>query len=127
MLRMSYDIAAFKNTLLRPKQRMLFNKQARRHVALDESSSAASSGEEEKQLDVFFENKRDDLLRWTFESEMDRKLILGMIDRNIELGMEGDASTKPEDTKQSAVDATPLGPNMDTQRTLASPKKKQMK
>ena len=59
MLRMSYDIKAFKDTLLRPQQRMLFSKQARRYVALDESSPVVSqtSGDEEYQVDVFIENR----------------------------------------------------------------------
>ena len=65
---------------------------------------------------MFIENRRDDLLRWTFESEIDRKLILGVIDSNVELEMERNANTKPEDTKQSTVDATPMGPDIDTQR-----------
>ena len=57
LMRMSYDVKAFKDTLLRPKQRMLFTKQARRIVALDESSPVCSqsSGDEDYQDKKYIE------------------------------------------------------------------------
>ena len=74
---------------------MLFGKQARRVIALDaESSSVCSidSHDEEYNESVFFENRRDDLLQWKFESEIDKKLILGLMDNHVELVEERRAS-----------------------------------
>lgn len=57
---------------------------------IDESSPTCSqsSGAEEYNDKTFAENRREELLAWKFRSEIDRKLLLGMIDRNIELGIE---------------------------------------
>ena len=87
LMRMSYDIKSFKDTLLRPRQRMLFSKQARRIVALDESSPVCSqsSADEDYHDRVFMEKRAEKLLKWRFESEIDRRLILGVIDRNVKL------------------------------------------
>ena len=67
---------------------MLFGKQARRVIALDDESSSVcsiDSHDEEYNESVFFENRRDDLLQWKFESEIDKKLILGLMDKHVEL------------------------------------------
>ena len=107
---------------------MLFSKQARRYIALDESSPVVSqtSGDEEYQPDVFIENRREELLQWTFKSEIDRKLILGIIDRSVELDAEWDADTiKPEDMKRNSMYAAPFRPNMDIHRESIT--KKQQK
>ena len=95
LIRMSYDIKVFKDTLLRPQQRMLFGKQARRIIALDESSPVVShsSGDEDWNDKVFIEQRTEELLKWTFKSEIDRKLILGVIDRHVELDDEKHADT----------------------------------
>ena len=59
LIRMSLDIKAFKDTLLRPQQRMLFSKQARRVIALDESSPVCSqsSGDEDYADSTFLEQR----------------------------------------------------------------------
>ena len=65
LMKMSLDMKAFKDTLLRPQQRMLFGKQARRVIALDADSSSVcsvDSHDEEYNEKVFFENRKDDLL-----------------------------------------------------------------
>ena len=73
---------------------MLFSKQARRIVALDESSPVVSnsSGDEDYQDKSYIEKRSEELLKWKFESEIDRKLILGVIDRHVELDQEENAS-----------------------------------
>ena len=60
LVKLSLDVKAFKDTLLRPQQRMLFAKQARRVVALDAESSSVcsvSSGDEEYSDRVYFERR----------------------------------------------------------------------
>ena len=87
-MKLSLDVKAFKDTLLRPQQRMLFGKQARRVVALDAETSSVcsvSSGDEEYSERVYFERREAELRHWKFESEMDKKLILGVMDRHVEL------------------------------------------
>ena len=67
---------------------MLFGKQARRIVTLDAESSSVcsiSSGDEEYNDKVFFERRQEELLQWKFESEIDKKLILGVMDQHVEL------------------------------------------
>ena len=92
---MSYDIRVFKDILLRPASRMLFRKQARRNIALIESSPTCSqsSGDEEYDDKAFIEKRREELLAWKFRSEIDRKLLLGMIERHVELGSAPKAKT----------------------------------
>ena len=95
LVKLSLDVKSFKDTLLRPQQRMLFSKQARRVVALEaESSSVCSvdSADEEYSERVYFERRQAELLQWKFESEMDKKLILGVMDQHVELVEERRAS-----------------------------------
>ena len=59
LIRMSYDIKAFKDTFFRPQQKMLFSKQSRRIIALDESSPVVSqsSGDDDWEARVFIEKR----------------------------------------------------------------------
>ena len=72
-------------------------------MALDESSDVVSqtSGDDEYDDKVFFENRQEELLKWTFKSELDRKLILGILARDVELEAEWDADTIAPDRQKS--------------------------
>ena len=60
---------------------------------------------------MFIENRSKDLLQWTFKSEIDRKLILGLIDRKVKLDEGWDVETlKPEEMPMNNIDATPYSP-----------------
>ena len=81
LMKKSFDMKILKDLLLRPQQKILFNNQAYRFVDLDNSSDAAISYSSSDE----FEKNSQELMKLKFETEMDRKLLLGVIDRKTDL------------------------------------------
>ena len=84
---MSSDIRAFKDLMFRHDQRILFRKQSRRILALDYSTQVVSEDSNDSCFNdkVCFERNSKELLKKKFSSELDRKLIIGVLGRNVEL------------------------------------------
>ena len=84
LIRMSHDIRALKDIIWSPPQRFLFRKQARRVISLDEDSPTCSEYSDDSGYDTraAVEASKNEILAWKFKSDIDRKLLLGIIDRD---------------------------------------------
>ena len=72
---------------------MLLGKQARRIITLDESSPVVSCSSGDERDKAYIEKRFEGFKKMEFKSELDRRLILGLIDRNVELNQEKRAET----------------------------------
>ena len=90
LMRVSVDLKILKKILLQPNQRFLFKKQAARTVLLDESSPVLSVGTDDADYNdrSAIEMNSSILLKKRFESEMDRKLALGVLTKDYSLGVD---------------------------------------
>ena len=80
-----------------PKQRMLLNLQANRTIAFDNDEPSDESDYENKDARAIVEDRRKELLEWSFTSSIDRKMILGLLSRQYDDIRYKDAKARVKD------------------------------
>lgn len=86
LIRLSNDIKILKNLIFNTNQLKMFRKQARRYIDVNNESSpvvSEDSADEEYDHHRFIEMNEEELLAFKFQSPVDKKLLLGMLERHV--------------------------------------------
>ena len=81
LIKASIDLRILKKLYLLPRQRKLFNKQRRMAFKIDGTTSE-SGGNGSSDAELYNEASSKSLLRMTIKNNTDRRLLIGMLERD---------------------------------------------